>query len=126
LETAAGLVTDSASERIREPPKPPVAPRPRAEVAHEDAEATASSEAGRLWASESLAFNCGQFESARSAFADYSRDSETTKELRTRVNRTNLEEKVMALRALHAKLRDLDAGENFGGMVASARPAASR
>jgi hypothetical protein len=41
------------------------------------------------------------------------------------VNRTileDLEQKVHALRALHAKLRDLDAGENFGGIVAKARP----
>jgi len=35
----------------------------------------------------------------------------------------DLEAKVMPLRALHAKLRDLVAGENFGGVVARARPA---
>ena len=34
----------------------------------------------------------------------------------------DVEQQVMALRALHAKLRDLDAGENFGGLVARARP----
>jgi len=28
----------------------------------------------------------------------------------------------MALRTLHAKLRDLGAGENFGGVVARSRP----
>lgn len=41
------------------------------------------------------------------------------------MNRTileDLEQKVLALRALHLKLRDLDAGENFGGLVARARP----
>jgi len=40
------------------------------------------------------------------------------------VNRTVLEDlkqKVLALRALHLKLRDLDAGENFGGVVARSR-----
>jgi hypothetical protein len=42
------------------------------------------------------------------------------------VNRTifeDLEEKVMALRALHSKLRDLEAGESFGRLVARSRPA---
>jgi hypothetical protein len=114
-----------ASELIRGPPKPSVAPRPTAEVAHEDAESIASPEAGRAWASGQLVFNAGQFESARSGFADYGRDSETAKELRARVNRVileDLEQKVLALRALHAKLRDLDAGESFGGVVTRGRP----
>jgi len=111
------------------PTKPPAAPRPVIEVAHEEAEASASPEAGRAWASGQLVFNAGSFESARSGFADYARSGETAKELRARVNRTileNLEEKVMALRALHAKLRDMNAGENFGGLVARSRPVASR
>ena len=114
-----------ASELIREPPKPPVAPRPAAEVAHEDAETTASPEASRAWASGQLVFNAGQFESARSGFADYARDEESAKELRARVNRVileDLEAKVLALRALHAKLRDVDAGESFGGVVTRGRP----
>jgi len=34
----------------------------------------------------------------------------------------DVEEHVMALRALQAKLRDLDPGENSGGVVARARP----
>ena len=74
-------------------------------------------------------FNAGSFESARSGFADYARDGESAKELRARVNRTileDLEQKVLALRALHLKLRDLEAGENFGGVVARARPVGSR
>jgi hypothetical protein len=107
-------------------PKPPVTPRPTIEVAHTEDEATASPEAGRAWASGQLVFNAGQFESARSGFADYARDGETAKELRARVNRTileDLEEKVLALRQLHAKLRDLDAGESFAGVVARSRPA---
>jgi hypothetical protein len=116
-----------ASDLPRPPatPKPPVAPRPTVEVAHEDAEATASPEAGRAWASGQLVFNAGQFESARSGFADYARDGETAQELRARVNRTileDLEAKVLALRALHAKLRDQDAGESFGDVVARSRP----
>jgi len=32
-----------------------------------------------------------------------------------------LEQKVLALRALHLKLTDLDAGENFGGFVGRTR-----
>ena len=45
--------------------------------------------------------------------------------LRTRVNRIileDLEQKVLALRALHAKLREMDAGESFGAVVARSRP----
>ena len=97
------------------------------EVAHEDAETTASPEAGRPWASGQLVFNAGQFESARSGFADHARDGETAAQLRARVNRTileDLEQKVLALRALHAKLRDLDAGGSFGDVVARSRPRA--
>jgi len=70
-------------------------------------------------------FNADSFESARSGFADYARDGENARELRARVNRTileDLEQKVLALRALRLKLRDIDAGENFGGVVARARP----
>jgi len=46
--------------------------------------------------------------------------------IRGRTNWTileDLEQQVLALRALHLKLRDLDAGENFGGVVARSRPA---
>jgi hypothetical protein len=98
-------------------------------LAPDKAEATASPEAGRPWASGQLVFNAGSFESARSGFADYARDGEGARELRARVNRTileDLEQKVLALRALHAKLRDLDEGENFGGVVARARPVPSQ
>jgi hypothetical protein len=69
--------------------------------------------------------NAGSFESARSGFADYAKDSETGEQLRTRVNRVileDLEQKVLALRALHAKLRDIDAGASFGAVVARSRP----
>ena len=88
-----------ASNLPRERPKPPVAPRPTIEVAHEEADTTASPEAGRPWASGQLVFNAGQFESARSGFADYCRDGESAKELRARVNRTILEECAIDARA---------------------------
>jgi len=95
------------------------------EVAHVDADASPSPEAGRPWASGQLVFNAGQFESARSGFADYAKDGETPAQLRTRVNRIileDLEQKVLALRALHAKIRDLDGGASFGDVVARSRP----
>jgi len=98
-----------------------------ADPAHTEADAnsTATPESGRPWASGQLVFNAGSFESARSAFADYAKDGETGTQLRARVNRIileDLEEKVLALRALHAKLRDLDGGESFGDVVARSRP----
>ncbi|MGP8016161.1 MAG: hypothetical protein ACLPP2_02570 [Thermoplasmata archaeon] len=125
-QTLPGFTPASELPRPPSPTKPPAAPRPVIEVAHEDAEATASPEAGRPWASGQLVFNAGQFESARSGFADYAKDGETGEQLRTRVNRIileDLEQKVLALRALHAKLRDVDAGESFAGVVARSRPA---
>ncbi len=128
VRSLPGFTPASGLPRPPSPTKPPAAPRPVIEVAHEDAEATAnpSSEAGRPWASGQLVFNAGQFESARSGFADYAKDAETGEELRTRVNRIileDLEQKVLALRALHTKLRDLDAGESFAEVVARSRPA---
>ena len=39
-----------------------------------------------------------------------------------RVILEDVEQKVIALRALHAKLRTVDAGESFGDMVARSRP----
>jgi len=121
-----GFVRASDLPRPPASPKPPMSPRPTIEVAHEESEATASPEAGRAWASGQLVFNAGSFESARSGFADYACDGETAKELRARVNRTileDLEEKVLALRQLHTKLRDMDAGESFASVVARSRPA---
>lgn len=61
----------------------------------------------------------------RPGFADYARDGETARELRGGVNRVllgDLEQKVLALSALHAELGDLDAGEPFGDVVARSRP----
>lgn len=94
-------------------------------IGRTDEDASLSPEAGRAWASGQLVFNCGQFESARSAFADYARPGETAAQLRARANRTileDLEQKVIALRGLHAKLRDMDMGESFGDVVGRSRP----
>lgn len=110
-----------ASELPREP-APAAATR---EVAHEDAETTASPEAGRAWASGQLVFNAGSFESCRSAFADYGRQGETEAQLRARVHRVileDLEQKVVALRQLHERLRDRLAGPSFGDAIAGGRP----
>jgi len=60
---------------------------------------------------------------------DYAKDGETGEQLRARVNRIileDLEQKVLALRALHAMLRDMDAGESFGDVVARSRPSDAR
>jgi hypothetical protein len=122
------LLSFTPASELPRPPSPtwpPAAPRPSIEVAHEDAEAAASPEAGRAWASGQLVFNAGQFESARSGFADYARDGESAKELRARVNCTileDLEAKVLALRALHAKLSGAEGGPSFGEIVARSRP----
>ena len=71
----------------------------------------------------------GPFESGRSGFADYARDGETERDLRARVHSTvlaDVERQVMALRALRAKPRDMDAGESFGDVVARSRPVEPR
>jgi hypothetical protein len=99
--------------------------RPTIEISHTDDEAIASPEAGRPWASGQLVFNAGSFESARSGFADYARDGESAAQLRARVNRTILEDlelKVIALRALHERLRERLEGPSFGDLVARGRP----
>jgi hypothetical protein len=126
VDTVPGFV--SASELLgRSAPAPQSreAPPPGADVAHSEADASPTPEAGRPWASGQLVFNAGQFESARSGFADYTRDGETAKELRARVNRVileDLEQKVLALRALHAKLRERDEGPSFADVVSRSRP----
>lgn len=103
------------------PRHPDVAP----EIAHADEDASPSPEAGRAWASGQLVFNAGQFESARSGFASYAANGETEAQLRARVNSVlleDLEQKVLALRALHEKLRDRLAGQSFGDYMARGYP----
>jgi hypothetical protein len=95
------------------------------EQAHTGEESSPSPQAGRAWASGQLVFNAGQFESARSGFADYARGGETGQQLRTRVNRVileDLEQKVIALHQLHVKLRDRLGGPSLGDLVAGSRP----
>ena len=109
------------SRRIREVENPPNAPPSTGPGGYLFARG-----ARHAWASGQLVFDVGSTESARNGFAGYALDGETAKELRSRVNRTilgDLEQKVLALRALHGKLRDLEGGENFGGLVARSRPA---
>jgi hypothetical protein len=122
--TQSGFAPASALLHGSEEDEIPSNPRQRIEVPRAEAEAPSSSEAGRPWASGQLLFNAGAFESARSAFADYASDGETPEHLRARVHRAlleDLEQKVLALRALHAKLRDMDAGESFAGVIARSR-----
>jgi hypothetical protein len=100
---------------------------PPLDAAHSEAEASPSPQASRPWASGQLVFNAGSFESARSGFADYAKHGESAEQLPARVNRIileDLEQKVLALRAHHAKLRALDIGPSFGDVVARSRPAA--
>ena len=73
-------------------------------------------------------FNPGSFESVRAGFASYAREGEMERDLRTGVHSTvlaDVEQQVMALRALHAKLRDLGIGESFGNIVARPQPTES-
>jgi len=110
-------IDDPASETapgpFHGPPAPPPRPRPPSgpkfapETSSDAQDASPSPEAGRAWASGQLVFNAGQFESARAGFAAYALDGETAEQLRARVNRIileDLEQKVLALRALHEKL----------------------
>jgi hypothetical protein len=126
LASVPGFVPASALLVKPAESKPPVELDFTTDPAHSEPDTSPSVEAGRPWASGQLVFNAGQFESARSGFADYSKDGETGEQLRVRVNRIileDLEQKVLALRALHSKLRDMDAGGSFGGVVARSRPA---
>ncbi len=125
LASIPGFVPASALQAKPAESKPAVELDFTTDPAHSEADASPTPEAGRPWASGQLVFNAGQFESARSGFADYAKDGETGEQLRTRVNRIileDLEQKVLALRALHAKFRDLDAGESFAGVVGRSRP----
>jgi len=118
--TAADLPAARPPEVADEPSNGPAA-----DPAHSEADASPSPQAGRPWASGQLVFNAGQFESARSGFADYAKDNETGEQLRARVNRIileDLEQKVIALRQLHEKLRDRLGGPSFGDVVARSRP----
>jgi hypothetical protein len=125
VATVPGFVP--GSELLAKPAesKPSIEREFAIESAHSEADSSPSVEAGRPWASGQLVFNAGSFESARSGFADYAKEGESSERLRTRVNRIileDLEQKVLALRALHEKLRDQSAGPSFGDVVARSRP----
>jgi len=80
-------------------------------------------------AREHGARNVRVFGSVRAGFASYAREGETERDLGARVHSTvlaDVEQQVMAFRALHAKLRDMDGGPSFGETVALARPTAAR
>jgi hypothetical protein len=116
---ASSLVSEPQAQESLEPPT--VSP----DVAHVEPDASPAPEAGRPWASGQLVFNAGSFESARSGFAEYAKEGETSQQLRARVNRVileDLEQKVRALRALHEKLRGATAGPSFADVVARSRP----
>jgi hypothetical protein len=123
LASVSGFVPASALLAKPVGSKPPVEINPTTQSAHTDA--SPSVEAGRPWASGQLVFNAGSFESARSGFADYAKDGETAERLRARVNRVileDLEQKILALRGLHEKLRDQVAAPSFGDVVEQSRP----
>ncbi len=113
------------SERIAAPsaPRPPTPAKPTPELAHASADATASPQAGRAWATSQLTFNAGQFESVLFGYADYARDGENEAQLRSRVHEVVLaevEQQVRAVRALHERLGDRGVGSAF------VRPSAAR
>ncbi|MHB8351453.1 MAG: hypothetical protein ACYDFT_01980 [Thermoplasmata archaeon] len=84
--------------------------------------AFSSQEMGRAWAPGQIAFHA--FGSARSAFADCARDGENAEHLRIRVNQAllgDLEQKVLALRMPHDRLRARDVGSAFADKVAGRR-----
>ncbi len=95
------------------PPAPPKAPQPPPPLAllasTGGADATPNPASGVPWATASLTFNAGSFESARAGLADYAQPGETCEQLRARVNRLvleDLERSVRAMRELHERLGD--------------------
>ena len=114
---SAGLTPASAipaaPPKAPEPPTRPseTTPVPLALLGSSGAsEPTPSATAGVPWATSSLTFNAGAYESAKRGFADYSRPGETAEQLRERVNRVvleDLERSVRAMRELHERLGDV-------------------
>ena len=101
-----------AQPKAPEPPAQPYgpAPAPLALLASTgNTDATPNPAAGVPWATASLTFNAGSFESARAGLADYAQPGETCAQLRERVNRLvleDLERSVRAMRELHERLGD--------------------
>jgi hypothetical protein len=98
--------------KVTDPPAQPYgpAPTPLALLASTgNTDATPNPAAGVPWATASLTFNAGSFESARAGLADYAQPGETCAQLRERVNRLvleDLERSVRAMRELHERLGD--------------------
>ena len=136
-----GFTPASALPPPAAPPTPPAPPRasssppPLALLASAgNADATPNQAAGVPWATASLTFNAGSFESARAGLADYAQPGETCEQLRARINRLvleDLERSVRAMRELHERLGDvtprtlspgLRAGAPAGASAASSSP----
>lgn len=102
-----------APPRAPEPPAQSKAPSPAPLALLGSAgasDATPNPAAGVPWATASLTFNAGSFESARAGLADYAQPGETCEQLRARVNRLvleDLERSVRAMRELHERLGDM-------------------
>lgn len=97
------------------PPKAPASPPPLALLGSTgSAESAPNPAAGVPWATASLTFNAGSFESARAGLADYAQPGESCEQLRARVTRLvleDLERSVRAMRELHERLSGA-----FGGV----------
>lgn len=125
FESASAFVARAEARQTASPsaPRPPTPAKPAPELAHASADATASPQAGRPWATSQLTFNAGQFESVRFGYADYARDGENEAQLRSRVHEivlTEVEHQVRAVRALHERLGDRTTSNAF------ARPSVAR
>ena len=97
-------------------PEPPLAPSPpplALLASTGNADATPNPASGVPWATASLTFNAGSFESARAGLADYAQPGETCEQLRERISRLvleDLERSVRAMRELHERLSDASGG----------------
>ena len=96
-----------------EPPAQPYGPAPTPLALLGSAGASEPSpnpNSGATWATSSLTFNAGAYESAKSGFADFAKPGETPEALRQRVNAvvlSDIEIQVKAMRELHERLGDV-------------------
>jgi hypothetical protein len=114
---ATGFTPASAlpapSPKAPEPPVVPTGPSPIPLALLGSAgasEPTPNPNSGATWATSSLTFNAGAYESAKSGFADFAKPGETPEALRQRVNAVvlaDIEFQVRAMRELHERLGDV-------------------
>ena len=103
----------SAPPKAPEPPAHPYGPSPVPLALLGSAGASEPSpnpNSGATWATSSLTFNAGAYESAKSGFADFAKPGETPEALRQRVNAvvlSDIEFQVRAMRELHERLGDV-------------------